>query len=196
MPQRTATVERSTKETQIQIELDLDGSGRCESATGIGFLDHMLGGFAKHGLFDLRAFCKGDLDVDSHHSIEDMGLTLGEAIRAAAGDKAGIRRYGHFTLPMDEALVLCAVDLCGRPCYQSNVQYTVEKLGELDTEMIGEFFTAVANAAGLNLHLRLLSGTNNHHIAEACFKAFGKALDMATGFEPRLEGVWSTKGAL
>ncbi len=174
----------------------LDGSGQCQCETGIGFFDHMLAGFAKHGLFDLTLRCQGDLEVDSHHSIEDVGLALGEAIRTALGGKEGICRYGHFTLPMDDALVLCAIDLSGRAYYAGDVRYTVPALGGLATEMLDEFFRAVATAAGMNLHLRQLAGGNNHHIAEASFKAFAKALDMATAPEPRMAGVWSTKGSL
>lgn len=196
MESRTATVQRQTRETDIQLSLVLDGSGQCQCETGIGFFDHMLTGFAKHGLFDLTLRCQGDLEVDSHHSIEDVGLALGEAIRTALGGKEGICRYGHFTLPMDDALVLCAIDLSGRAYYAGDVRYTVPALGGLATEMLDEFFRAVATAAGMNLHLRQLAGGNNHHIAEASFKAFAKALDMATAPEPRMAGVWSTKGSL
>lgn len=193
---RMATVERSTKETRITLTLNLDGTGKCECNTGIGFFDHMLEGFAKHGLFDLTLRCEGDLEVDTHHSIEDVGIVLGEAIKQAVGDKKGIKRYGHFTLAMDEALVLCALDLSGRPYFVSDVRFTSERIGELETEMFAEFFYAVSYAGAMNLHFRQLSGTNNHHIAEAVFKAFAKALDMATSFEPRMLEIWSTKGAL
>lgn len=196
MDTRTATVARKTRETDITLTLALDGSGQCACDTGIGFLDHMLEGFARHGLFDLNLRCKGDLAVDSHHTAEDVGIVLGGAIREALGDKQGIKRYGSFILPMDETLVLCAVDLSGRPYYAGDVVYTVPRLGTLDTEMIGDFFYAVSYAAGMNLHLKCLSGTNNHHMAEASFKAFAKALDMASAFEPRMPGVWSTKGSL
>jgi len=196
MGTRISTVERKTKETDIKVTIDLDGTGFCKSNTGVGFLDHMLDGFARHGLFDLDVECKGDLFVDSHHSIEDIGIVIGDAIGRAAGDKAGIKRYGSFILPMDEALVMCAVDLSGRPYFVSDVEYTVERIGELDTEMIYDFFYAVSYAAAMNLHIKKLNGTNNHHIAEASFKAFAKALDIATSFDERVKGVWSTKGSL
>lgn len=196
MEARIATVERKTKETDIRVELNLDGAGICKSETGIGFLDHMLDGFARHGLFDLEVTCRGDLVVDSHHSIEDIGIVLGGAVKQALGDKKGIKRYGSFTLPMDDALVLCAIDLSGRPYFTSDVAYTADKIGEFDTEMAYEFFYAVSYAAGMNLHIRQLSGTNNHHLAEASFKSFAKALDMAASCEERVPGVWSTKGAL
>ncbi len=193
---RITTVQRTTKETDITLTLDLDGSGKAAVDTGIGFLDHMLEGFARHGFFDLTVTCKGDLDVDCHHTAEDVGIVLGSAIKDALGDKAGICRYGSFVLPMDEALVLCAVDLCGRPYFVSDLAFTVPKLGDLDSEMIREFFYAVSYSAGMNLHFRELSGINNHHVAEAAFKAFAKALDAATRIDPRIAGVLSTKGAL
>ena len=193
---RISKISRTTKETDIQVTLNLDGSGTCLARTGIGFFDHMLDGFARHGLFDLEVTCRGDLDVDSHHTIEDVGIVIGSAIREAVGDKAGIRRYGHFALPMDETLILCAVDLCGRPYFSSDVSFTVPKIGEMDTEMVREFFYAVSYSAAMNLHFHQISGVNNHHIAEASFKAFAKALDMASQYEPRITGVWSTKGAL
>ncbi|MBQ1493056.1 MAG: imidazoleglycerol-phosphate dehydratase HisB [Blautia sp.] len=196
MEKRIATISRTTKETDIQVTLNLDGSGVCQANTGVGFFDHMLDGFARHGLFDLSVTCKGDLQVDSHHTIEDVGIVIGSAIREAVGDKAGIKRYGHFALPMDETLILCAVDLCGRPYYSSDLTFTVPKIGEMDTEMVREFFYAISYSAAMNLHFHQISGTNNHHIAEAAFKAFAKALDMATQMEPRITGVWSTKGAL
>ncbi len=194
--QRIASISRKTKETDIQVTMNLDGTGICQADTGIGFFNHMLDGFARHGLFDLNAFCKGDLDVDSHHSIEDMGIVIGQAIREAVGDKAGIKRYGHFVLPMDETLILCAVDLCGRPYFSSDLVFTVPRIGDMDAEMIREFFYAVSYSAAMNLHFHQISGGNNHHIAEASFKAFAKALDMATQYEPRIAGVWSTKGSL
>lgn len=196
MELRTAVVTRMTKETEITVRLNLDGSGKCSADTGVGFFDHMLDGFARHGLFDLEVACKGDLKVDCHHTVEDVGIVLGEAVRQALGEKKAIRRYGSMILPMDEALVLCAVDLSGRPYLSFEEQYTAERIGELDTEMIREFFYAVSYSAALNLHIRQLSGSNNHHIAEATFKAFAKALDEATMTEPRIEGVWSTKGVL
>ena len=193
---RLAKVHRATKETDITLTLDLDGSGICRTETGIGFFDHMLDGFARHGLFDLTVSCRGDLDVDSHHTIEDVGIVLGEAIREAVGDKAGIKRYGNFVMPMDETLILCAIDLCGRPYFSSDVAYTVPQIGGMDTEMAKEFFYAVSYSAAMNLHFHQITGENNHHIAEASFKAFAKALDMATQYEPRIKGIWSTKGSL
>ncbi len=194
--QRTAQVKRCTRETDITARLNLDGSGICRAESGIGFLDHMLDGFARHGLFDLELTCKGDLQVDCHHTVEDVGIVLGEAIRQALGEKKAIRRYGSMLLPMDEALVLCAIDLSGRPYLSFEETYTVDRIGDLDTEMIHDFFYAVSYSAGMNLHLKQISGVNNHHIAEASFKAFAKALDEATMQEPRIDGVWSTKGVL
>ena len=197
MEARVATVNRVTKETDISVTLNLDGSGKCNINTGIGFFDHMLNGFARHGLFDLELTCKGDLEVDSHHSVEDCGIVLGEAIKQAVGEKKAIKRYGSAILPMDEALMLCAVDLSGRPYFACDAQYTVPFLGTMQTEMIHDFFYSVSYAASMNLHLKQLAGVNNHHIAESSFKAFGKALDMATMYEERLNGaVWSTKGIL
>ena len=196
MESRTAAFTRRTKETDISLTLNLDGSGMCRAVTGIGFFDHMLDGFARHGLFDLEVTCRGDLDVDSHHTIEDVGIVLGEALKAALGDKKGIRRYGSILLPMDEALVLCAIDLSGRPYLGFEETYTSERIGALDTEMIHDFFYAISYSAGMNLHIRQLAGTNNHHIAEASFKAFARALDEAVSYEPRISGVWSTKGTL
>ena len=197
MEERIAIVNRVTKETDISLTLNLDGSGKCNINTGIGFFDHMLNGFARHGLFDLDLICRGDLEVDSHHSVEDCGIVLGEVIKQAVGEKKAIKRYGSAMLPMDEALVLCAVDLSGRPYFSYNAQYTVPLLGNMQTEMIHDFFYAVSYTASMNLHIKQISGTNNHHIAESSFKAFGKALDMATMYEERLKGsVWSTKGVL
>ena len=196
MEQRAATIERKTKETDISLTINLDGTGENEIATGIPFFDHMLNGFARHGLFDLEVHVTGDLEVDSHHTIEDTGIVLGQAIAAALGEKKGIKRYGSFLLPMDETLAMCAVDLSGRPYLNYQAEFTVEKLGTLDTEMIREFFYAVSYSAAMNLHLKIVDGGNNHHMAEALFKAFGKALDMATMEEPRMNGVWSTKGSL
>ena len=193
---RKVTISRTTKETDITLTLDLDGSGVCELDTGIGFFDHMLNGFARHGLFDLSVHCSGDLSVDPHHTVEDIGIVLGQAIAKAAGDKAGIRRFGSAILPMDEALVLCAVDLSGRPYYMSDLSFTVPKLGGMDTELVKEFFYSISYAAAMNLHFKQLSGENNHHIAECAFKAFAKALDQATQFDPRISGVLSTKGSL
>ena len=196
MQNRIGSCVRNTKETQIELEINLDGSGEAAVDTGIPFFDHMLNGFARHGLFDLRVRVKGDLEVDCHHTVEDTGIVLGEAIAQALGDKAGIKRYGSFLLPMDETLALCAIDLSGRPYLNYDVCFTTEQSGTLDTEMIREFFYAVSYSAAMNLHLKILDGINNHHMAEALFKAFGKALDAATMEEPRLSGVWSTKGTL
>ena len=196
MQNRIGSCVRNTKETQIELEINLDGSGEAAVDTGIPFFDHMLNGFARHGLFDLRVRVKGDLDVDCHHTVEDTGIVLGEAIAQALGDKAGIKRYGSFLLPMDETLALCAIDLSGRPYLNYDVCFTTEQIGTLDTEMIREFFYAVSYSAAMNLHVKILDGINNHHRAEALFKAFGKALDAATMEEPRLSGVWSTKGTL
>ncbi|MBR0132830.1 MAG: imidazoleglycerol-phosphate dehydratase HisB [Lachnospiraceae bacterium] len=197
MEARTATIERKTKETDISLTLNIDGTGICDIDTGIPFFDHMLSGFARHGMFDLRLKCKGDIEVDSHHTIEDCGIVLGEAIKKALGDKKAIKRYGFFLLPMDETLVMCAIDICGRPYFKYNLNFTVPKLGTMDTEMVREFFYAVSYGAMINLHLKEMDGLNNHHIAEAAFKSFGKALDVATQIEPRLGGqVWSTKGVL
>lgn len=193
---RTASVERNTKETKIKVSLNLDGTGRSELHTGVGFFDHMLDGFARHGLFDLSVYVDGDLEVDCHHTIEDTGIVLGKAIKEAVGDKKGIRRYGSCILPMDEALVLCAIDLSGRPYYVSDAEFTAEKIGDFDTEMVKEFFYAVSYSAGMNLHFKVLSGSNNHHICEAMFKAFAKALDAAAQYDERITDVLSTKGSL
>lgn len=193
---RTAEIVRNTKETQIQVRLNLDGCGNARINTGVGFFDHMLDGFARHGLFDLEIEVKGDLHVDCHHTIEDTGIVLGNAIREAVGDKKGIRRYGSRILPMDEVLVLCALDLSGRPYYRSDVEFPTEKIGEMDTEMVKEFFYAVSYSAGMNLHFRMLADGNSHHMAEGMFKAFAKALDEAVSFDERITGVLSTKGAL
>lgn len=193
---RMAEVTRKTKETDILIRLDLDGTGKAEVSTGIGFLDHMLEGFARHGFFDLTCTVKGDLHVDGHHSVEDTGIVLGQAIAKAMGEKKGICRYGSFILPMDDALVLCAVDLCGRPYLNFDAAFSVERVGELDTELVREFFYAVSYSAGMNLHLKTLDGRNAHHIIEAMFKAFAKALDQAVRRDKRIDDVLSTKGSL
>ena len=193
---RKATVSRDTKETQIQLTLDLDGSGVCKLDTGIGFFEHMLDGFARHGLFDLEVTCKGDLDVDCHHSIEDVGIVLGTAIKEAVGDKKGIVRYGSCMLPMDETLAMCAIDLSNRPYLVFDAAFASDRVGEMDTQMVKEFFYAVSYSAGMNLHLKVLYGENDHHKMEALFKAFAKALDAATRFDPRISDVLSTKGAL
>lgn len=193
---RTAEIRRTTRETDIQLTLDLDGNGNASVDTGIGFFDHMLEGFAKHGFFDLECRVKGDLQVDGHHTVEDTGIVLGNAIQTAVGEKKGIRRYGHFILPMDDALALVAVDLCGRPYLDFQCDFPTERVGYLDTELVREFFYAVSYAAGMNLHIRMLAGTNSHHMIEAMFKAFAKALDMAVSSEPRTTEVLSTKGSL
>ena len=193
---RTATVERNTKETKIKMTLHIDGSGKCVSETGVGFFDHMLDGFTRHGLFDLSVKVDGDLFVDCHHTIEDTGIVLGTAIKEAVGDKCGIKRYGSCILPMDEALVLCAIDLSGRPYYVSDAVFTADRCGDMDLEMVKEFFYAVSYSAGMNLHFKVLSGSNNHHIVEAMFKAFAKALDSATMVDERIVGVLSTKETL
>lgn len=193
---RNASVNRKTKETDISMKLNIDGAGKSNIQTGIGFFDHMLEGFTKHGFFDMDLHINGDLQVDGHHTVEDCGIVLGQAIKEAIGDKAGICRYGYFILPMDEVLVLCAVDLCGRPYLSLDAEFTVERVGELETELIKEFFYAVSYSAGMNLHIKVLTPGNNHHMIEAMFKAFAKALDRATGKDPRIEDVLSTKGSL
>ena len=193
---RVVLAQRNTKETQIQMKLNLDGTGVSDISTGIGFFDHMLEGFTRHGLFDLQLRVQGDLQVDDHHTIEDTGIVLGSVIREAVGDKKGIRRYGSFILPMDETLVLCAVDLCGRPYFSWDAQFPTEKIGGMSTEMVREFFYAVSYSAQMNLHIKVLTPGNSHHMAEAMFKSFAKALDMAVSFDPRITDVLSTKGSL
>ena len=200
---RNTVISRNTGETQIRLELGLDGKGTADlcGGTGIGFFDHMLNAFARHGFFDLKIEEKGDLEVDGHHLVEDTGIVLGEAVRQAAGDKAGIRRYGYFILPMDEALVLCAVDLCGRPYFAMDFEngrdgFSTPMVGEFDTQLVKEFFYSVSYGAMMNLHFKILSGENDHHIIEAMFKAFAKALDMASRKDPRSEDGLSTKGCL
>ena len=193
---REVLAQRNTKETQIQMKLNLDGTGVSDISTGIGFFDHMLEGFTRHGLFDLQLRVQGDLQVDDHHTIEDTGIVLGSVIREAVGDKKGIRRYGSFILPMDETLVLCAVDLCGRPYFSWDAQFPTEKIGGMSTEMVREFFYAVSYSAQMNLHIKVLTPGNSHHMAEAMFKSFAKALDMAVSFDPRISDVLSTKGSL
>ena len=196
MKERIGRVSRKTKETDITLSINLDGQGNNRIDTGIPFFDHLLDGFARHGLFDLEVSVRGDVEVDSHHSIEDTGIVLGQAIAEALGDKKGIKRYGYFILPMDETLALGAVDLSGRPFLNFQAEFTVPRLGDMDTEMVREFFYAVSYSAAMNLHLKILDAGNNHHMAEALFKAFGKALDMAVSEEPRIKDVWSTKGSL
>ena len=193
---RTADYVRKTKETDISLHLNLDGTGSSSINTGIGFFDHMLDGFARHGLFDLKVNVAGDLAVDCHHTIEDTGIVLGNAIKEAVGDKKGLRRYGSCILPMDETLVLCAVDLSGRPYLVFDGEFTTDRVGYMDTEMVKEFFYAISYTAGMNLHIRVLSSGNNHHMIEAMFKAFAKALDQATVIDPRITDILSTKGSL
>ena len=200
---RNAVISRNTGETQIRLELGLDGKGTADlcGGTGIGVFDHMLNAFARHGFFDLKIEEKGDLEVDGHHLVEDTGIVMGEAIRQAAGAKAGIRRFGYFVLPMDEALVLCAVDLCGRPYFAMDFEngregFSSPMVGEFDTQLVREFFYSVSYGAMMNLHFKILSGENDHHIIEAMFKAFAKAMDIALQKDPRIEDVLSTKGCL
>lgn len=193
---RTAELSRNTKETQITLSLNLDGTGKADISTGIGFFDHMLSGFARHGFFDLVCHVKGDLEVDCHHTIEDTGIVLGQSIREAVGDKKGMVRFGSCILPMDEALVLCSLDLSGRPYYASDAVFPTERVGEMDTQMVREFFYAVSYSAGMNLHFKMLAGENSHHMIEGMFKAFAKALDMAVALDPRIADVLSTKGSL
>ena len=193
---RTAEIRRTTGETDIYVSIDLDGSGKADIDTGIGFFDHMLDAFARHGFFDLTVRVKGDLMVDTHHTVEDTGIVLGQAIAQAAGDKKGIRRYGSFALPMDETLILCSLDLCGRAYFAEDIHFTAERIGAFETETMREFFLALASNAAMNLHLVMLRGGNNHHSAEASFKAFAKALDMAVSYDERVDGVLSTKGSL
>ncbi len=194
---RNATVQRKTKETDISVSVDLDGSGRAEIATGIGFLDHMLEQVARHGLIDLRIAAKGDLHIDQHHTTEDVGIVLGQALRQALGEARGITRYADVHLPMDEALTRCAIDVSGRPYLVWKVTFTRSRIGDFDTELFREFFQAFATNAGITLHIESLYGRNNHHIAETCFKAVARALRAAVAIDPRQEGrVPSTKGSL
>ena len=196
MADRTANIQRKTKETDIHVTLGLDGTGKSDIHTGVGFFDHMMEGFSKHGFFDLQLNCDGDLAVDSHHTIEDCGIVIGSAIKEALGDKQGIKRYGSCMLPMDETLILCAIDLSGRPYLVFDGEFTTDRIGDMDTEMVKEFFYAVSYSAGMNLHLKVLNGGNNHHIAEAMYKAFARALDEAVTLDSRIEGILSTKGSL
>ena len=193
---RKADIVRKTKETDISLSINIDGRGEADVDTGIGFLDHMLISFAKHGLFDLNVKVTGDLIVDCHHTIEDCGIVLGNAIAQAVGDKKGIKRFGSFILPMDEVLVLCAIDLSGRPYLQFDGEFTCERVGDMDTEMVREFFYAVSYSAAMNLHIKVLTPGNNHHMIEAMFKAFAKALDDACTYDSRIKDVMSTKGSL
>lgn len=193
---RTAAVERVTKETRIRLNLVLDGTGESKVCTSVPFLDHMLDLFARHGLFDLQVEAQGDIDIDFHHTVEDIGIVLGEALKRALGGKEGIRRYGQATVPMDETLASAAVDLSGRPYLCFNVPLPKVKIGDFDVELVREFFQAFANTGGLNLHINLAYGENVHHMVEACFKAFARALDEATRLDDRITGVLSTKGKL
>lgn len=196
MADRCAKLSRKTKETDISVGLNIDGTGKSNIDTGIGFFNHMLEGFSKHGFFDLDMTCDGDLNVDCHHTIEDCGIVLGNAIAQAVGDKKGIKRFGSFILPMDEVLVLCAIDLSGRPYLQFYGEFTCERVGDMDTEMVKEFFYAVSYSAAMNLHIKVLTPGNNHHMIEAMFKAFAKALDDACTYDSRIKDVMSTKGSL
>lgn len=193
---RKSKIERNTFETKIKMEMNLDGKGESNISTGIGFFDHMLNHISKHGFIDLNVDAKGDIEVDCHHTVEDVGIVFGKCLKEAVGDKKGIKRYGSFILPMEEALVLCSLDLSGRPYLNFDVEFSCDKIGNMDTEMVEEFFRAVCVNCGLNLHIKMLEGKNNHHIAEAIFKGFGKALDIAVSYDERIEGVLSTKGML
>jgi imidazoleglycerol-phosphate dehydratase len=193
---RKASIERITKETQIRLSLDLDGKGKAKICTSVPFLDHMLDLFTRHGLFDMEVEAKGDIDIDFHHTVEDIGIVLGQAFKEALGDKRGIHRYGQATVPMDETLAAVAIDLSGRPYMVYNVRIPKVKIGEFDVELVREFFQAFVNNCGANLHINVMYGENVHHILEACFKAAARALDQATQVDPRIEGVLSTKGKL
>ena len=193
---RNAQINRSTAETSIQLSLDVDGTGEADIKSGVGFLDHMLVLFARHAAVDLQVSSQGDLHIDSHHKVEDVGICLGQAVRQAVGDKRGIRRYGHFTLPMDETLVTSAIDLSGRPFLVFNAEFTAAKIGDFDTELIREFWQAFAAQSAANLHIVLHHGANSHHISEAIFKATARALRQALERDPRVTGVPSTKGTL
>jgi len=194
---RKATITRKTAETQIAVEIDLDGSGSYANHTGVGFFDHMLDQLSRHSLIDLKVTAKGDLHIDDHHTVEDCGIALGQALAKALGDKRGIRRYGHFALAMDDAQVACALDLSGRPYLVWNLDFPTAKIGSFDTELVREFFQALSTHGGITLHLDKAHGVNSHHIAEAAFKAVAKALRMAVERDPRAEGsLPSTKGAL
>ena len=193
---RQASIHRKTSETDIDLFIRIDGSGDAQVDTGIGFFDHMLKSFAKHGMFDLKLNVIGDLIVDCHHTVEDVGIVLGEAIKKALGDKKSIRRYGDIILPMDEALILCAIDLSGRPYLVFDATFSSDMVGYFDTQMVKEFFYAISYSAGMNLHIREMSGENDHHIIEGMFKAFAKALDEACSKDARIKSVLSTKGSL
>ena len=193
---RQASIHRKTSETDIDLFIRIDGSGDAQIDTGIGFFDHMLKSFAKNGMFDLKLNVTGDLIVDCHHTVEDVGIVLGEAIKKALGDKKSIRRYGDIILPMDEALILCAIDLSGRPYLVFDATFSSDMVGYFDTQMVKEFFYAISYSAGMNLHIREMSGENDHHIIEGMFKAFAKALDEACSKDARIKSVLSTKGSL
>lgn len=193
---RYVKCERSTRETEIIIELELDGTGEYEINTGIGFFDHMLEGFARHGLFDLEVSVRGDTHVDAHHTVEDTGIVLGQAFLQALGDKEGISRFGYFILPMDDALVLASLDFSGRTFFAFDADLKAERLGTMETEVVREFFMGLASGAGMNLHIRQMAGENTHHIVEAMFKAVAKSMDMASRIDQRIDGVLSTKGVL
>jgi imidazoleglycerol-phosphate dehydratase len=193
---RKGKVERKTKETDIKVELELDGSGKAEVETGIPFLNHMLDSFSRHGLFDLKLKAKGDIEIDYHHTVEDVGLALGQAFKESLGDKHGIRRFGEASCPLDETLAKVVVDLSGRPYLSYNVKIRPGRVGDFDTDLPHEFFAAFANQLGMNLHIDVVRGQNPHHIIEACFKAFARAMDMATQLDTRIQGVLSTKGTL
>ncbi len=193
---RTAEIKRETRETNIAMTLNLDGVGKSYIKTGVGFFDHMLEGFAKHGFFDLDLKADGDLHVDPHHTVEDVGIVLGKAIKEAIGDKKGICRFGYFILPMDDALALCSLDLGGRTYFDFDCEFETERVGTFETQLVREFFYAVCSNAEMNLHIKMLSGRNDHHKAEAIFKAFAKALDQAVSYDDRIKDVLSTKGTL
>jgi imidazoleglycerol-phosphate dehydratase len=196
MRARKAMIKRQTRETDIQLALDLDGLGRSRSRTGVGFLDHMLTAFSTHGHLDLEVRCKGDLHVDAHHSVEDVGIALGDALLQALGDKKGIVRFGHAYVPLDEALARCVVDLSGRPFLHYDVRFRAQRVGDMPTELFEDFFWALADHGRLNLHLEAIRGRNAHHIAETLFKSSARALAMAVARDPRVAGVPSTKGSL
>ena len=193
---RNGTVERKTKETEILASVELDGSGKADIETGMPFFNHMLDSFSRHGLFDVELQARGDLEVDYHHTVEDVGLALGEAFKKALGDKQGIRRFGEASCPLDETLAKVVIDLSGRPYLSYNVKIRPGRVGSFDTDLPHEFYAAFTNQLGMNLHIDVIRGENPHHIIEACFKAFARAMDMATGFDERIRGVLSTKGSL
>ena len=194
---RTATITRKTSETEIAVTINLDGTGQCKATTGAGFFDHMLDQLAKHSLIDMDISAKGDLHIDDHHTVEDVGIALGQALTRALGDKRGIRRYGHFSLAMDDAQIACALDLSARPWLICNLPFPTAKIGTFDTELVREFFQALATHGGITLHIDLKHGLNSHHIAEAAFKALAKSLRMAVEPDPRAsDAIPSTKGAL